>query len=561
MEEYDVVILGCGPAGLSAAIFCGRAYMKTVVLGLPEKSQAKLASHIENYFGFPDGIDGSMLLNKGMLHAAKFGVQFLKEEAVLATMTVEKENKVFIVKTSKGKDMLCHALIIATGVPIRLSGITGEAELTGKGVHYCVWCDGPMYKNKKIAVIGSGDHAAEDAVEALTYSKDVTIISNADACAFSPHYQQELEKWGIKTVCAKVREFKGGKKLESLVFNDGTEQVFDSVFMACGSAGALDFAANLGIEIKDNTILVDEDNMTSIEGVFAAGNCEGRCRQIAKNVGDGCNAAMSAIRYLRPRKMYMDYGIKYEKTGEKQEETNKEIKENNSEVKAEPVLENGAKTEQEKEPEDMTIEELITEVINQKETDSTNAPVQQTALQSIKEQPESQEVVQQSVVQQARKLRIGWFSFSCCEDSTIVFTELLNDYYDKWKDIIDIRYCRPLKKNNELAELDIAFVEGAISNDKAASELRTIRLNSKKLIAIGACAATGMPSGQRNEFDERRKREIQPIIRAFDMNKNVMALHELVKVDDTVPGCPMLEAAFLNVVNKYIKEFGVDAQL
>lgn len=159
----------------------------------------------------------------------------------------------------------------------------------------------------------------------------------------------------------------------------------------------------------------------------------------------------------------------------------------------------------------------------------------------------------------SRKLRIGWFSFSCCEDSTIVFTEMLNDYYDKWKNVIDIRYARALKKNNDMNDLDVAFVEGAISNGRAEEELKTIRKNCKKLVAIGACAITGMPSGQRNDFDERRKREIGPVVKSFNYSKTVKPLHEIVAVDDSVPGCPMSEDIFLKLINNYLKEFGIDA--
>ncbi len=160
-----------------------------------------------------------------------------------------------------------------------------------------------------------------------------------------------------------------------------------------------------------------------------------------------------------------------------------------------------------------------------------------------------------------RKLRVGWFCFSCCEDSTIVFTELLNDYYDKWKNVLDIRYSRALKKNNDMRDLDVAFVEGAISNSKAAEELKSIRKNCKKLVAIGACAITGMPSGQRNEFDDRRKREIEQVVKSFGYSRNVKPVHEIVTVDDNVPGCPMSEALFLGLVDRYLKEFGIDAQL
>ena len=495
MTEHDVVVIGCGPAGLSAAVFCGRANLKTTVVGLTEKSQASLAMHIENYPGFPDGIDGPILLNKTMIQAQKFGVDFVKEEVVALSCSGEGKKSIFTLKTSKGKEFLCHAVVICTGVPIRLSGIKNEEKLTGKGVHYCVSCDGPMYKNRKIAIIGSGNHAAESAIEALSYSKDITIISNSQAFDFSEAYVDEIKKWQIKTLVTKASEFKGDKKMESILLEDGKEAQFDCVFMACGIAGAFDFASNLGLETKDNILVVDENNMTNLAGVFAAGNCAGRCRQIAKNVGDGCNAAISVIKYLRSKDLYLDY--------------------------------------------------VHTDSLGKKDADIKN--VKQPYVKSD--------------VQGKKKLRIGWFSFSCCEDSTIVLTEMLNDYWDKWKDVIDIRHARVLKSNNDLTDLDVAFVEGAISNEKSADELREIRKNCKKLVAVGSCAVTGMPSGQRNEFDERRKREIAPIVDNYRYSEKVVPLHDVVQVDDNIPGCPMLEASFLGVLEKYMKEFGINAQL
>lgn len=158
-----------------------------------------------------------------------------------------------------------------------------------------------------------------------------------------------------------------------------------------------------------------------------------------------------------------------------------------------------------------------------------------------------------------KKLRVGWFCFSCCEDSTIIFTEMMNDYYDKWKNVIDIRYMRALRKNNDMNDLDVAFVEGAISTDEDAEKVKEIRENAKKLVAIGSCAVTGMPSAQRNNFDEYKKREIYATAKAFKLRSHVSPLHEIVKVDEKVPGCPMVETAFLKTLGKYIKEFGIDA--
>lgn len=156
-----------------------------------------------------------------------------------------------------------------------------------------------------------------------------------------------------------------------------------------------------------------------------------------------------------------------------------------------------------------------------------------------------------------KKLRVGWFSFSCCEDSTIVFTELLNDYYREWKSKIEFVSASILQKRSRIKDLDIAFVEGAITSKKQEEKLLEIRRESKKLVAVGACACVGMPSGQRNLFDDKRKEEIKNILIRFQYADKVKKLLEIVKVDDQVPGCPMDEGIFLQVLNKYLKEFSI----
>ncbi|MBS3126300.1 hypothetical protein J4453_02555 [Candidatus Woesearchaeota archaeon] len=156
-----------------------------------------------------------------------------------------------------------------------------------------------------------------------------------------------------------------------------------------------------------------------------------------------------------------------------------------------------------------------------------------------------------------KKLRIGWFSFTCCEDSTIVLTEMLNDHYEEWSKKIDFRHIRVLKKNNSMENLDVAFVEGAIASDKDAEELKKIRANCRKLVAIGSCAIVGMPAAQRNEFDAARKKEIEFLLKKFKQARKVRTLYEIVKVDDKVAGCPMFEKSFLEVLDKCFREFGV----
>jgi len=158
-----------------------------------------------------------------------------------------------------------------------------------------------------------------------------------------------------------------------------------------------------------------------------------------------------------------------------------------------------------------------------------------------------------------KKLKIGWFSFTCCEDSTILFVELMNENFFKWKDLIDIKHARVLKKNNKLKNIDVAFVEGAIATEADAEKLKEIRKNSKKLVAIGSCAINAMPAGQRNNFDENLKKEIELLISRFKQMDKVQSIKEIVNVDDEVPGCPMEEDLFLNILDKYLKEFGVIA--
>lgn len=156
-----------------------------------------------------------------------------------------------------------------------------------------------------------------------------------------------------------------------------------------------------------------------------------------------------------------------------------------------------------------------------------------------------------------KKLRIGWFTFTCCEDSSILFVELLNDHYFEWKELLDFAHVKVLKSRNDLSNLDVAFVEGAISNNHEEKMLREIRKNSKKLVAIGSCAVTGMPSAQRNTFDETTKKEIAPFLKSYHLWEKVKKLEEIVKVDAAVPGCPMDANLFLKAVDGYLKEFGV----
>ncbi len=157
-----------------------------------------------------------------------------------------------------------------------------------------------------------------------------------------------------------------------------------------------------------------------------------------------------------------------------------------------------------------------------------------------------------------KKLVIGWFSFSCCEDSTVMMTELLNDHWQEWIKVIDFRDAKIIRgKNDKTSKLDVAFVEGAIASEKQENEVKAIRARSTKVVAIGACACTGMPSSQRNSFDEATKAEIQFLVDQFKLNEKVKKLEEVITVDMKVPGCPMNTDMFLKVVTSMLQEFNI----
>lgn len=152
------------------------------------------------------------------------------------------------------------------------------------------------------------------------------------------------------------------------------------------------------------------------------------------------------------------------------------------------------------------------------------------------------------------KLKIGFFSFACCEGCVISFLEVLNTKYFEYKEKFEIKYIKALKKVTPLKEFDIAFIEGAISNKNEEEKLKKIRQNAKKIVAIGSGAINGWPSNLRNDFDEAKQKQIAPIIKKLKQNKKILPIKEFVKVDDEIQGCPVEEKLFIEKINKYLQE-------
>lgn len=153
-----------------------------------------------------------------------------------------------------------------------------------------------------------------------------------------------------------------------------------------------------------------------------------------------------------------------------------------------------------------------------------------------------------------KKIKVGWFSFTCCEDSTIIFTELFNTHYKEWRQKIEFVHARIFKKDesDEIKPMDVAFVEGAISSDTQEARIKEIRKKAKVLVAVGSCAVMGSPANQRNFFNRQSQEEIKPILEKFKYKKKVLKLSDVVPVDETIPGCPMDEKVFLRILNKHI---------
>jgi thioredoxin reductase (NADPH) len=297
---YDVIIIGCGPAGLSAAIYTARSQLKTLVLGTMENSMLWKAHFIQNYFGVE--LDGKAMIEKGVDQVKKLGAELVKAEVVGA-----KSNKdSFVVTTSDNKDYEGKTIIIATGTACEPAGIKGEKELTGKGVSYCAICDGFFYKGKKIAVVGNGNYAAHEAIELLSFSKDITIFSQGKDWEMSPEFKKALESKKVNLRKEQITAFAGDKTLKGVMIGD-KEEKFDGVFIAMGTASALNFAQKLGVQMQGNTITIDRNGNTNVKGVYAAGNCTGCYPQVAVDVGEGAAAGLSAIKLVKGKEMHIDY--------------------------------------------------------------------------------------------------------------------------------------------------------------------------------------------------------------------------------------------------------------
>lgn len=298
-QTYDVIIIGAGPAGLTAAVYCGRAALKTLVLGDSYDSQVAKTDIVENYPGFPDGVHGIELVEK-MASQAKLYAENITERVE----KVQKNGDVFSVKTESA-EYLGRALLICTGAIHREMGVRGEREFANKGVSYCAVCDGSLFRNRKVVVAGYGNGAAKAAMYLSGLSGKVTVLCTQQTLRCEPIYVERLRKnKNIEITCGvKLEAIEGDSAVRKVQYVEGGKKKVaetDAVFIEYGTVPNSKLAKEVGVQLTDKGFIkVNGLQETNIKGVFAAGDITGGRRQIATAVGEGANAAISVMGYLK----------------------------------------------------------------------------------------------------------------------------------------------------------------------------------------------------------------------------------------------------------------------
>ena len=293
--DYDIAVVGAGPAGLQAAIHAARRKARVVVLGRLEASALSRA-HIENYCCLPGRHEGIELLKAGREQAEGFGARFLEEDVV----RLEPDGPAFRVELEGGSELTAYALVLATGVSRSGLGLKGEKELVGKGLSYCVDCDAGFYRGKRVAVVGGGSAAADGALLLSKIASEVFLIS-PEGLSVSPGLRKALEESPVELLTGrKVEALLGEEELRGLRLEGGEELLLDGLFIEPGAKGPLALAGTLGVQLDPEAlkyIVTDRRQATNVPGVYAAGDVTGKPFQMAKAVGEGCIAGLEAAAY------------------------------------------------------------------------------------------------------------------------------------------------------------------------------------------------------------------------------------------------------------------------
>ena len=299
---YDVIIIGSGPAGYTAAIYAARANLSVLMLqGYQVGGQLMLTSDVENYPGFEEGIVGPSMMEKFEAQARRFGTELIPEDVI----SVDLGNRPFIVTTDSG-EYQARAVIISTGASAKWLGLPSEQRLQGRGVSACATCDGFFFKNKDVAVIGGGDTAMEEATFLTRYANHVTVIHRRDTLRASKIMQDRAFKnpkisfiWDTEVTEVLGENEVTGLRLHNVKTDEESTLPVQGFFLAIGHQPNTELFKGILDMDSIGYIVPVEHTMTNIPGVFAAGDVtDHRYRQAITAAGDGCRAAIDAERWL-----------------------------------------------------------------------------------------------------------------------------------------------------------------------------------------------------------------------------------------------------------------------
>ncbi|MCX8060893.1 MAG: thioredoxin-disulfide reductase [Aquificaceae bacterium] len=301
---YDALVVGGGPAGLTAGLYCARAKLNTLLL---EKGtlggQIAITDLVENYPGFPEGVGGKELTQRFREQAQRFGLQIVRKEVC----KIEKVGKELLSHLKTGEVLRSKTVILTVGSTPRRLGVPGEEEFLNRGVSYCATCDGALFDGLPVAVVGGGDSAAQESLFLTRFANRVYLVHRRDQLRAQKHLQEKvLSHPRITFVPNKVvQEIKGKDFVESLLLRDTVDGSLsqlpvEGVFIFIGLEPNTEFLKGF-VSLDDRGyILTDVRMRTSVEGVFAAGDCRsGATGQVAVAVGEGCVAALEAERYIQ----------------------------------------------------------------------------------------------------------------------------------------------------------------------------------------------------------------------------------------------------------------------
>ena len=291
----DILIIGSGPAGISAALYAKRAGADVTVISRGSGALAK-AERIENYYGLAEPVSGAELEANGIAGAKRLGVKFVEGEVVGLAMNDDFTG--LVVQTAKEK-FEAGAVILAAGSTRLAPKIPGLKEMEGKGVSYCAICDAFFYRGKVAAVLGEGEYALHEAEILLPHASKVMLFTNGKEPTIAIPDSIEVHKEKVSAVEAATDN--GMERVSGVMTEDGTFTPVNGLFVALGTAGSIDLARKIGAAVDNNRIVTDAEMATNVPGLYAAGDCNGGLLQVVKAAYEGAVAGLAAAKYVRKR--------------------------------------------------------------------------------------------------------------------------------------------------------------------------------------------------------------------------------------------------------------------